>query len=35
MADHLPDATLHQRQDGGHLGVIEHLDEILETLLAE
>ncbi len=34
MADQLPDATLHQRQDGGHLGVIEHLDEILETLLA-
>ena len=35
LADHLPDATLHLHQDGGHLGVIEHLDEVLETLLAE
>jgi hypothetical protein len=35
LADHLPDATLHLREDDGHLGVIEHLDEVLETLLAE
>jgi pimeloyl-ACP methyl ester carboxylesterase len=35
LAEHLPDATLHLREDDGHLGVIEHLDEVLETLLAE
>ena len=35
LADHLPDATLHLRENDGHLGVIEHLDEVLETLLAE
>jgi pimeloyl-ACP methyl ester carboxylesterase len=32
LADHLPDATLRLREDDGHLGVMEHTREILETL---
>ena len=33
LADHLPDATLHLRDDDSHLGVMEHTREILGTLL--
>jgi len=35
LAAHLPDATLHTWAGDGHLGVIEHVDEVLDTLLAE
>jgi pimeloyl-ACP methyl ester carboxylesterase len=32
LAEHLPDATLRLREDDGHLGVLEHTREVLETL---
>jgi pimeloyl-ACP methyl ester carboxylesterase len=35
LVDHLPYATLHLAPGDGHLGVIEHLDEILRTLTAD
>jgi pimeloyl-ACP methyl ester carboxylesterase len=35
LADHLPDATLHLRDDDSHLGVMEHTREILGTLLED
>ena len=35
LADHLPDATLHLSPGDGHLGVIEHVDEILRALTAD
>jgi len=35
LADHLPDATLHLLPGEGHLLVIEHVREILETLTAD
>ena len=35
LADHLPDATLHLREDDSHLGVMEHTREILGTLLGD
>lgn len=34
LADHLPDAHLTVRDGYGHLGVMEHLDDVLATLTA-
>jgi pimeloyl-ACP methyl ester carboxylesterase len=35
LADHLPDATLHEWPGGGHLAVVEHVAEVLRTLAAD
>jgi pimeloyl-ACP methyl ester carboxylesterase len=35
LADHLPDATLHLAPHDGHLGVIEHVREVLGTHTAD
>jgi pimeloyl-ACP methyl ester carboxylesterase len=35
LAEHLPDATLHYRERDGHLGVMDHTREILDTLVAD
>jgi pimeloyl-ACP methyl ester carboxylesterase len=34
LEEHLPDATLHFRPGDGHLGVMDHTREVLETLMA-
>jgi pimeloyl-ACP methyl ester carboxylesterase len=35
LAEHLPNSTLHLREGEGHLLVMEHVREIVETLVAE